>query len=347
VIEHPCEFLLVHAQKERDEARTELSDVHDWLTEYGIPKEGNLLTRVSLMADMANEKLERELDEATSKAVADAERNRLAMVERAQFWRRRAALAGDTAAASDTGFVVECWHPDDVRIDLIRVTQERDEARSNFVRVSDELSVALDDCTKLQDELATLRAQMQPAPDPDTLPEPPVGCRWVPDGVATDLMYWNVRLGQIYESGNLYSWNRNDGVNGALVSAGRDTRRAAALALIAAVGVMNEDDGLVERLALRIFEDFDFNPDEEETVRIAIAEVYDVSDLARVTLRSTLGFDGPWPLFSVLKKLADAADHLLNEHSCDAHGYEEVGAARDSARRIIAKLVADLNKGSR
>lgn len=59
----------------------------------------------------------------------------------------------------------------------------------------------------------------------------------------------------------------------------------------------------------------------------------------RDALSSTLGFDGPWPLHSVLEKLADAADHLLRDHCCDSHGYEEVCAARDSARRIAKRLL--------
>jgi hypothetical protein len=44
----------------------------------------------------------------------------------------------------------------------------------------------------------------------------------------------------------------------------------------------------------------------------------------------------PWPIYSVLQKLADAADHLLRGHGCDRHGYEEVEAARDAAREILA-----------
>ena len=46
----------------------------------------------------------------------------------------------------------------------------------------------------------------------------------------------------------------------------------------------------------------------------------------------------PWPLTDVLSRLADAADHLLNDHGCDEHGYEEVGYARDAARRMVARL---------
>lgn len=41
----------------------------------------------------------------------------------------------------------------------------------------------------------------------------------------------------------------------------------------------------------------------------------------------------PWPLADVLARLCAAADHLLGHHNCDCHGYEELVAARDAARR--------------
>ncbi len=46
----------------------------------------------------------------------------------------------------------------------------------------------------------------------------------------------------------------------------------------------------------------------------------------------------PWPLVDILRKLADAADHLLTDHDCDAHGWEGVTCARDAARALLAKL---------
>lgn len=36
-----------------------------------------------------------------------------------------------------------------------------------------------------------------------------------------------------------------------------------------------------------------------------------------------LGSDTPWTVPDVLKKLAEAADHLLLHHDCDCHGHEE------------------------
>ena len=41
-----------------------------------------------------------------------------------------------------------------------------------------------------------------------------------------------------------------------------------------------------------------------------------------------------WGLFDVLDRLAEGADHLFTVHGCDAHGYETLMAARDSAREI-------------
>jgi len=52
-------------------------------------------------------------------------------------------------------------------------------------------------------------------------------------------------------------------------------------------------------------------------------------------LTRVLALDTPYPLREVLAQLADAAEHLLNAHSCDAHGYEGVALARDAARKML------------
>ena len=54
------------------------------------------------------------------------------------------------------------------------------------------------------------------------------------------------------------------------------------------------------------------------------------------------GMETPWPLPSVLERLCEAADHLHNDHNCDAHGWETACEARDSARRILPNLQAGL-----
>lgn len=46
----------------------------------------------------------------------------------------------------------------------------------------------------------------------------------------------------------------------------------------------------------------------------------------------------PWNLLSVLVKLADAAEHLLTNHDCDAHGHEERRSAQRHALDIVAAL---------
>jgi hypothetical protein len=48
----------------------------------------------------------------------------------------------------------------------------------------------------------------------------------------------------------------------------------------------------------------------------------------------------PWSLRDVLARLADAADHLLDAHCCDAHGYEGVIEARNAARTAVVQLAA-------
>ena len=74
-------------------------------------------------------------------------------------------------------------------------------------------------------------------------------------------------------------------------------------------------------------------------------------DEARAKLAAVQGLDTPWPLLEVLRRLSDAADHLLRDHDCDAHGYEGVGLARDAAMARIAELEAaikvDLGRADR
>jgi hypothetical protein len=45
-----------------------------------------------------------------------------------------------------------------------------------------------------------------------------------------------------------------------------------------------------------------------------------------------------WPLHSVLARLAEAGEHLLDEHDCDGHGHEEVRFAVDAARAMLATV---------
>lgn len=69
----------------------------------------------------------------------------------------------------------------------------------------------------------------------------------------------------------------------------------------------------------------------------------EVRDLRAETarLRNALGIGTPWPLRDVLERLADAAEHLLDDHGCDTHGHEGVRFACLAAGRIITALDAD------
>lgn len=76
-----------------------------------------------------------------------------------------------------------------------------------------------------------------------------------------------------------------------------------------------------------------------EKIEAAARKSHDVTESERDTLAAALaevmnprGIYDAWTLNRVLRRLADAADHLLNDHSCDAHGYEGVVCARDAAR---------------
>jgi len=55
----------------------------------------------------------------------------------------------------------------------------------------------------------------------------------------------------------------------------------------------------------------------------------------RARVRELEAKDTSWPLADVLEKLIGAAHHLLRDHDCDAHGYEGINAALDSARRLV------------
>jgi len=57
-------------------------------------------------------------------------------------------------------------------------------------------------------------------------------------------------------------------------------------------------------------------------------------------LNAFLAMDDPWPTFEVLRKLADAGEHLLRDHDCDVHGWEEIDTAVRIARERLAKLEA-------
>lgn len=59
---------------------------------------------------------------------------------------------------------------------------------------------------------------------------------------------------------------------------------------------------------------------------------------ARVALLEAI--DTPYPLTEILGHFIKASDHLLHDHSCDAHGYEVLGGATEAARAMLGKLAA-------
>ena len=64
---------------------------------------------------------------------------------------------------------------------------------------------------------------------------------------------------------------------------------------------------------------------------------YDRADLLKMLSRERVlsGSAFPFDVASVLEKLASAAEHLLDDHSCDGHGHEQVRIAVTTARRFI------------
>lgn len=86
-----------------------------------------------------------------------------------------------------------------------------------------------------------------------------------------------------------------------------------------------------------------YTPIERENARLraenlALVTARDEGLARESALREAMGFSTPWPLLDVLAKLADAADHLLDGHNCDAHGWEEAHAAASFARQHHAAL---------
>ena len=54
-----------------------------------------------------------------------------------------------------------------------------------------------------------------------------------------------------------------------------------------------------------------------------------------------MAWDDPWPTIDVLRKLVEAGEHLLRDHSCDVHGWEEIERAcrvgRDRLERFDSR----------
>jgi len=46
-------------------------------------------------------------------------------------------------------------------------------------------------------------------------------------------------------------------------------------------------------------------------------------DALKATIADILRLGFPWPLRDIVRSLANATEHLLNDHDCDAEGHEE------------------------
>jgi hypothetical protein len=66
----------------------------------------------------------------------------------------------------------------------------------------------------------------------------------------------------------------------------------------------------------------------------------------RETLREALGMDETYSAVSCLLKLCEAASHLLCDHNCDCHGYEEINHALRKGRQR-AKAIEQALKESK
>lgn len=55
-------------------------------------------------------------------------------------------------------------------------------------------------------------------------------------------------------------------------------------------------------------------------------------------LREALGMDKAFPITMVLQVLADAGDHLLDDHNHDGHGHERIRYCTKAAREMLAAL---------
>jgi uncharacterized alpha-E superfamily protein len=74
--------------------------------------------------------------------------------------------------------------------------------------------------------------------------------------------------------------------------------------------------------------------DSEEQAR----EVLAAWERSNEAVSVALGNDQPWNVVSCLSRLADAAEHLLRDHDCDQHGWEEANAAMKAARKHVERL---------
>jgi len=61
-------------------------------------------------------------------------------------------------------------------------------------------------------------------------------------------------------------------------------------------------------------------------------------------LEAVVGIETPWPIWSILERLCDAADILLDDKDYDGHGWELLHEARERGRQRIDDIKSELAK---
>lgn len=104
------------------------------------------------------------------------------------------------------------------------------------------------------------------------------------------------------------------------------------------VFVSRDDDGAEDALDEALADTEVAAREHDARARAPVEAERDQFAAALAEVMTPRGIYDAWSLNRVLRRLADAADHLLNDHSCDRHGYEGVVCARDAARDHAAAI---------
>lgn len=81
------------------------------------------------------------------------------------------------------------------------------------------------------------------------------------------------------------------------------------------------------------------DPEDAHRAQVAIvARALAEAELRGIRKAATVNGSTPYPLLDVLRILCDVADHALDAHSCDHHGYEVWSEARHAGRECLREL---------
>lgn len=73
----------------------------------------------------------------------------------------------------------------------------------------------------------------------------------------------------------------------------------------------------------------------ERQIRKELREFYEKPERPTCGLQLPTLADEPWPMVGIVAKLVEAADILLDEHSYDGHGWEEIEHCRTRAKQVL------------